>query len=404
MNTGPRLVVALALLGGAACDTDGPEPGPAGTFAVHFCAKREAPAWVAQQDGDGAWRQLLPQDGVYEYEVALRSSRGGLAFILEGRPSFMYGTRTELEAIAASLTGDCGNKTVLGTVAGVPSGRYASVSLGVATDAVSGTGPDRSLRFEGVSDGPQDLIARLYNGEAQETYQYIARWDVDAADGTTLDVLDFDSSESTEPATAALTVTGADGGFVWRAVLNEGGILSSGWTPPGTSSAMYSALPGSRLPAGRLQGVRALVSGGGVNFGTGREAGAYFRDARDLRIALGPDMAVPAYSAVESGGFAWPRLDVAAQAEYDRAIDVLFYADAHVARVVVTAAYAGGLPGIWQASVPNVNGVPGYDPAWSFIAGEAVSHDVVAMGGTYVPVLDRAPEEGDVYRATTRNE
>jgi hypothetical protein len=53
--------------------------GGGGGFSVTFCAA-DAPSWVAQQDGSGAWTQVAGPGPTYQFSFA--SGRGGIAFVV----------------------------------------------------------------------------------------------------------------------------------------------------------------------------------------------------------------------------------------------------------------------------------------------------------------------------------
>src|SRR5438093_13553196 len=114
-----------------------PRRPPPITVALAYCAGFE-PAWVAFQDGDGAWTQAQPTPSgtntTFRHDfsadrgaIATLSRVGGNMTVL----SVLYGTPAELVTAGDTNARDCGPapaKTLLGTVAQLDTNETAFVS------------------------------------------------------------------------------------------------------------------------------------------------------------------------------------------------------------------------------------------------------------------------------------
>ena len=187
-----------------------------------FCDETGLPLWVAYQDGNGAWTQVLGVANTYTFNLS--QAKGGVAFVMdqgggETTTQVFFGSAQELTNIGANY---CENpagtsKTLNGSVAGLGITDQATISMAGATAAVSGFGlPTFSLQK--VSDGARDLIATRTSltggGGGFQTVlnKLIFRRGLNPVNGATLPVLDFGSGEAFDPETRNLTINnlGAD--------------------------------------------------------------------------------------------------------------------------------------------------------------------------------------------------
>ena len=189
--------------------------GSAGKVTVDFsgCAADRRPVWFAYQDGDDAWTQILGADDVYRFDVGAR--RGGYAYVpAQGSGVLVQlATRDELTPTPHEVcVPRTGLKTVSGTLA--PTGDdVVYVGLGGPNPNPEFWGPvGERFTLSGIEDGPQDLIAYRSNpaGYAPGERALIRR-DQNVVDHGSLGTLDLSTAEAFAPATARVTVTGADG-------------------------------------------------------------------------------------------------------------------------------------------------------------------------------------------------
>jgi hypothetical protein len=191
-----------------------PYTGGTGNVSLDFasCPTSKKPIWVAYQDGDGAWTQILGTSDAYRFNVA--SARGGYAFVsrdLTATLTVWLATRAEL---TRSTNLPCGvlagaQKQLSGTVTGLGGGEVAYVGLGGTYSDPEGGPVAGPFTLFGVHDGSQDLIAYRSSAAAFSTRErVIVRRDQNIANNGTLGMLDFDGGEPFAPATASVTVTG----------------------------------------------------------------------------------------------------------------------------------------------------------------------------------------------------
>ncbi|MGH7506925.1 MAG: hypothetical protein ACRELX_14805, partial [Longimicrobiales bacterium] len=196
--------------------------GGAGSVVWNFCASN-APIWLAYQDGAGAWVELPVSPGAAA-PIPITQTRGGVAFVTRiSNPllqthhlTVRYGTVAELQVIGADwCTRHGGGKQVTGTVAGLQASESAWVTMGIASTTVQANQPTFTLTT--VPDGPHDLLAaRLASSAAGAVAnRYLFRRDIDPADGATLPVIDFNSSEAFDPVTHSVNVSNAGGATVY---------------------------------------------------------------------------------------------------------------------------------------------------------------------------------------------
>ena len=195
-----------------------PNTGGTGNVSLDFsnCPATSKPIWVAYQDGDGAWTQIIGAADVYRFNVA--AAKGGYAFVSRGVTATLnvsLATRAELTRSTNSPCGVTvgGLKQLSGTVTGLGSGEVAYVGLGGTYSDPEGGPVVGTFTLFGVHDGNQDLIA--YRSSASlfgPRERVIVRRDQNIANNGTLGVLDFDGSESFAPAIASVTVAGNGSG------------------------------------------------------------------------------------------------------------------------------------------------------------------------------------------------
>src|SRR5215211_4350779 len=115
-----------------------PSPTPS-TVDVAYCRGAE-PAWVAFQDGDGAWTraQPIPAGPYTTFHHAFTSNRGAVARAQEFASgltslSILYGLPSELGIVSDTAFQQCSTdalRTLNGTVAGLGANDVALVSAG----------------------------------------------------------------------------------------------------------------------------------------------------------------------------------------------------------------------------------------------------------------------------------
>src|SRR6266513_1294427 len=128
-------VVAVSACSDGTLPSAPPPPPPPISVAVAYCIQ---PAWVAFQDGDGAWTRAQPvlSGSNTTFRSEFSAGRGGIATLSRAGDnmtvlSVLYGTPAELVTAGDTNPRDCGPapaKTLLGTVAQLDTNETAFVS------------------------------------------------------------------------------------------------------------------------------------------------------------------------------------------------------------------------------------------------------------------------------------
>jgi hypothetical protein len=186
-----------------------------GNVVVDFstCPVGNRAFWFAYQDGSGPWTQIVSDNGIYRFNVA--SQKGAYAFAaLDGDTviNVSHESQSELtnDRVLPCGLPSSGLKTISGTVAGLGSGD--GVFLGMGGNPNDHGPITTAFSLRDVPDGPQDFIAYRSSFTAPGTRELvIIRRDQNLANNASIGVIDFASAEAFAPATAPVTVTGANG-------------------------------------------------------------------------------------------------------------------------------------------------------------------------------------------------
>lgn len=378
---------------------------------VAYCTET-APVWLASQDGNGEWRQLLPnvQGERTTFRRNFVTDRGGIATvasILDGALTVLtvlYGTPAELASAGDTSPIDCGGgvpKNLFGSVAGLDANESALLSTGNILRVSVPTGRT-TFHLTGLPSGPRDLLATrttsLAGGSAVTSL--LLRRNVDLPDSANIGTLDFTSSEAFAPATAMVRVGGVfpEGVITGtRLRTSNGDLLLSNLTDVPTSTTRpYFALPENRLLPGDLQLLRASAVGPS---GQIREAELYFRSPADRTLMLGAPLAPPVITAVSTSPSLRVRARFGQQPEYDRSTSILYEQGPSSALVVVsmTSGYAALGDG-FDLIVPDLSHVAGFDPMWALIPGAQLLWSATRVGGTLALGRDAVPNDGTTRR------
>jgi hypothetical protein len=178
------------------------------------CPELTRPVWVASQDGDGAWTQLLGPAEVYRFNVA--AAKGGYAYVSQGFETTLttvFATQAELTSATIFPCESAGRKRLSGTVVGLGAGEFAYLGMGGIATSEPVVGPGGRVDLFGIPDGDQDLIAyRSSESPFSARERAIIHRDQNIVNGGTFGTIDFNADESFAPATATVTVTGTASG------------------------------------------------------------------------------------------------------------------------------------------------------------------------------------------------
>ena len=402
------LIAAVSACSDGTLPSAPPPPPPPISVAVAYCIQ---PAWVAFQDGEGAWTQAQPtpsgSNTTFRYEFS--AGRGAIATLSRAGDnmtvlSVLYGTPAELVTAGDTNPRDCGPapaKTLLGTVAQLDANETAFVSA--SFNSRVRVSVDRTFELKGLASGPRDLLAARTDGSDVIT-RLILRRDIDVPDSTTLPVLDFASAEAFAPAVANVSLDGlgAESAASGTRLLTDRDELTVSLMigPTTDVTRPYVALPESQLLAGDLQILAASVSA--ATTGSARSATLYFRTPTDRTLTLGAPLVLPTFSTVASAPALRLRAHFVPQSEYDRSA-VVEYQQGTTTFVAIsmTAAYAALTETGYDLVVPDLSGTAGFDPAWTLHTGETVLWSAVRIGGTLGLGRDAVPSDGATRRGVS---
>ena len=378
------------------------------TVDVAYCAGLQ-PAWLAFQDGDGAWTRTLPvqRGNKIVFTHTFTSNRGAVAttqlFGAVSSVGVQYGAPPELASVGDTVEQFCTleSKTLLGTVAGLDTNETAFVNAGfLARDAVNPGRDDFLLRD--LPAGREDILATRTtraNGGGAITAMILRRTP-DLPDGTILSVFDFHSEEAFAPATATLTIDGL-GGDVGTATTqfrtpNSRAIVS---LIENAAHATYYAIPESRLQPNDLQAINAQSSARASN--QFRSSTLYFRAPIDQTIGLGPMMPAPALSTVARQPALRMRAQFVAQPEYDRMASIAFQQASRVVAVSMTSTFAALTGAGFDLVIPDFSGVDGFDSAWTLSASGELFWQAGRIGGSLGLGFNAVPVNGSTQRTAS---
>jgi len=211
MSYGLVLVAGMAMAVGCGGD-GGTLPAAPAFVTVDFstCDVADRAAWLAYQDGNGAWTRVTSVANVYTFNIT--SGKGGVAYVSLGTGSVssvqvQYMTQAALTARTLTFCSPTptGGKTVTGIAAGIDASHEAYVSLGGGTTRAFFPS---ALNFQilGVKDGTHDLVG--FRSGLGEVDRAIVRRDQNIADNGSVGTLDFAGAESFATASATITVDG----------------------------------------------------------------------------------------------------------------------------------------------------------------------------------------------------
>jgi len=436
--------------------------GGTGNTIWEFCTTADTPIWMAFQDGTGAWQRVTPTGTRFQFNIA--SGRGGVAFVtpttdamiasqrtlakrmstviettllmrnkaVEVREnryaaryaartsslvdgfdlSIFYGTQAELNSQGTSQCLAGAGKTVNGSVANVALTQTADISLGDAFSSV--TGGTTSFTLTGVPDGALDLVASRgeFNTTTFQTTvdKLIIRRGVNAANNSTLPVLDFNGTEAFAPAEANITVgnLGTDVPIVstsyFTASGTTGASIFSGFQT-GTGPYKYYGVPTARQIAGDLHFAFVIATPASQTADNARFRGLFFKDPTDRTVTLGAVLPAQTISVASTTPYVRLRATGSVTADYNKYVQVIYaQGSATVARSVSIGASAGYLSNAttYDFTIPDFSGVAGWDNNWGLKTGVETEWNVSGAGFTGLGVDSPAPVEGATIQGAIR--
>jgi hypothetical protein len=291
------------------------------------------------------------------------------------------------------------------------------VSLGPKSTSVSASG---SLNFSltNVPDGALDLIAgRQTTTINTTTFEFtvvldklIIRRGVNAANNSTLPVLDFGSSEAFDPAQANLTIgnLGTDVGFTLTSYFTANGSGTTGaalssFPAPGSGPFKYYGVPANKQVAGDLHVAIAFAIPSLTSSDQSRFAALYFKDPTDRTVTLGGAFPAPTITVAATTPYVRFRAQGALPTEYNQFLSIS-YNQGQGGRSASISASQNWLAGVnsYDLSIPDFTAVAGWDNNWGLKAGQQTQWSVTGYSftGAFQTSL---PTEGSTFKGGSRS-
>lgn len=362
------------------------------TWTFGFCDASEIPLWVAAQNGNGGWQQVVGTNNSYSFNI---TSGGGIAYVTKGisneyEINFYFGSLAELQSQGTAICPTAATKTVNGSVANLGTGAQAQVSLGSAFAQVMS--PATTFTLSGVEAGTVDLVAArqaidFANPMAgYATNKLIIRRNLNPANGSTLPVLDFGAAEAFDPVSRTVTINGSAAGDQLFAsstyfTANQGFAVLGTTLASGTTGTYYG-VPSAQQVASDLHVLVAASSnaGGGGTVTSSRIVTSVFKDAVDKSVTLGAALSTPTFTTLASAPYLRSRVQLARQAEYNQFWAIGYGQTGHAVSVVYSAAYLGA--NAVDFSFPDFSGVSGWQNSWAPVSGSEITWNASASGWT----------------------
>ena len=389
----------LANVSATVSGTVAPGGGGGGTGNVTwtFCDVTELPLFVAYRNGrSGAWvRATNSGNNTYRFQI---DDAGGVAIVkpLTGGTADVtvwYGSGAQLVQIGQQeCTSSPATKTLTGSFAGLSAAQVGTVSIGGGFAQTTPGGP-ATFTVSDVALGATDLLAfrsaQGFNGGVVVSApdRGILRRNVDYAANSAIPTLDFNAAEAFTPASAQVTVNNAGSGLltVFAAFQTNAatfGGFSFGTLFGGTNPYTVYGVPASLTRAGDfhlLQATSTVIQNNEPV--ESRTATRFNQNLTTGTLTLGPSLAQPTYTSVATSPYARIRARGPWQSEYGDQVFANFQQQTSGTSrnwtVVVTRAYSGS-SGEYEAEVPDLNSVTGWDSAWGLRTGIQLSTSVFA--------------------------
>ncbi|MBX3147836.1 MAG: hypothetical protein KF785_13800 [Gemmatimonadales bacterium] len=345
------------------------------TLDLSACGLR--PSWLAVQDGTGPWTVVTPASNVYRFTIA--SGRGALAFPFATTFNVHHLSRAELQHADGYFCGTAEQtKVVVGTVAGLGNNDFAQIWLGGGAGNVSH--PNTSFSILQVRPGSHALtgwrhntLAEILGTPGNPDRGYVRRG-LDIANNASVGVVDFEGPDSFTPASATISVTGQRTGstmnhsmaYFTGAACHIAALYTS--SAPTTTSMTAFGFPTSLQEASdfHMLTVTELRDAGTVptGYSGGRVIQQVFHQLTNRTVALPAQLSRPTVTTL-TGPYRRLQAVITVPDEYQRLIS-LSYNQTGSARTVNLTATPG-----WFGSdtatlaMPDLSGLPGWNPVWA---------------------------------------
>ncbi len=365
-----------------------------GSITWNFCRADRVPKYFAVQDGNGAWKHIVPdgpagatQATPAKFSFDLTQSTASIALVWLGEKTsatplieghywnVFYLTRPEILDLAAE---ECiSNRDVTTRVATGPVTGYQSFDAIVASVGrhglafVGSTGPlNTTLTMQNLDTGPFDLLLTRSNfnsgpGPDITVQSLVLRRGIDPAAGGTTSAIDF-GTEGVAPASAALTFTNTAGETFANAMTFRTTDGLNGWMAASgffaATTRVWFGIPSNQLVAGDLHQITATT----LNVAARRQIIYFSHDVVAKTLAFGPALSSPTVTPV----LATPWILRAAGTvgpDYVSRVSVYYrenVADPRTMTIVASRGFLGGTTQ-YDVPVPDLAGIPGFTAFWN---------------------------------------
>ena len=409
----PRLWRAAALTAlslGLACDsgTD-PEPQILMDLALDFCSN-DVPVWIAYRNQGANWTTLVPNaegtvtfSATNDVELAFVRQNGG-----DSDTEIIYAANTELAAISGrSCREESGSKRVNGSVSGVVGSQASQVAMSFSTVYLPANATSFSLT--GLPDRPLDVLASRYNLTAgtQMADRIIIRRNQSFVNNATMPVLDFTDPTTLVPAAFGVTLSGIAAGeeaFLQNYFVSqlETMQLLASVEPVADGAHTLVGVPQQDLAGGDYHDafVVAVDASGAV-----RGMDRFFLAPTNQSMTLAGPMGTVVITEVATAPYLRLSAQTVRATDYARAIRAEYVQEQAFAstRVSMTVTNGYNAPTTWDATIPDLSGVSGWQNEWGLVnGGEPIDWTVSVHGGRPELLFGAPPADGEVARFAGR--
>lgn len=379
--------------------------GGTGNVAFRFCDPTEFPLLVAFRNGrTGAWtRATGDANNTYRFQI---DDVGGVAIIkpLSGGTSDVvvwFATATQLVQIGQQeCLSNPATKTLTGTFAGLTGAQTGTIGIGGGF--AQNTAGSANFTVSNVAVGPADLLAfravQGFNGGVVTSVpdRGILRRDTNYPANSAIPTLDFNGSEAFTPASAQVTVANAGSGLLSVFAGFQTGLTTfSGFTFGslfgGSNPFTVYGVPANLTRSGDFHVVQATSSVLQNNvLVESRSATQFNQNLAARSLTLGPSLTQPTYTTVSTTPYARLRAAGPWQSEYSDQLYASFQQQITGATrnwiIQVTRGYTGS-SATYEAEVPDLTSVSGWDNAWGLRSGVGLTAAVFAFSAQSNPTV-----------------
>lgn len=400
---------AVSLLSAAALacgDSTGPLPQDLVDVVLDFCAA-ETPVFFAVQNPGSNWERVMPDgQGTFTFKAA---PAVGIAFVHQNGSEFsteyVFTTPADLEPLSGvSCIEQTGTKTLNGSVAGVPVGSATMASMAGSFAYVAP--PTTTFSIPELPPGTIDLIAHreVVGTSAVMPDRVIIRRAQDRTSGSTLPVLDFSAAEAQTSASHGFTAAGLSTSENTEYLLTFSTPTTrrhslSVQTAVGSGLQTIFGIPGALTQSGDFHELDVFADGGT----TYRGEVQFYRVPSSRAVTLGANLNNPTLTTVSGGTHLRLRTQLPSQLEYGALVSVAHAQPSRLVVLTATNSYLGGTPVVWDLTIPDLSGMPGFPAGALLQSGAGTDWFVDAYGGTgAAAAFFGAPTDGAVLHYAGR--